>query len=100
MPIAEYGHQVGCSVTGGKVYRGSALPELSGVYFYGDYCTGLVRSLRVVNGATTDTWDWTAVLRRNGGGPMQGLSSFGTDGKGELYLVLLSGEIYRLARKT
>ena len=99
LPIAEYGHQLGCSVTGGKIYRGASLPELSGVYFYGDYCTGLVRSLRVVNGAATDTWDWTAVLRRSGGGPMQGLSSFGTDGKGELYFVLLSGEVYRLQRK-
>jgi len=99
MPIVEYGHQVGCSVTGGKIYRGLALPELDGVYFYGDYCTGLVRSLRVAGGAATDDQDWTAVLRRSGGGPMQGLSSFGTDGKGELYLVLLSGEVYRLERK-
>jgi len=99
LPVAEYGHQVGCSVTGGKIYRGAALPELSGVYFYGDYCTGLVRSIRVANGAATEAWDWTAVLRRSGGGPMQGLSSFGTDGKGELYLVLLSGEVYRLQKK-
>ena len=99
MPIAEYGHQVGCSVTGGKVYRGAALPELSGVYFYGDYCTGLIRSLRVENGVATDMREWTGVLRRTGGGPMQGLSSFGTDGKGDLYLVLLGGEIYRLERK-
>lgn len=99
MPIAEYGHQAGCSVTGGKMYRGPALPELSGVYFYGDYCTGLVRSLRVTNGAATDEQDWTAVLQKSGGGPMTGLSSFGTDGKGELYLVLLSGEVYRLERK-
>jgi hypothetical protein len=76
-----------------------AHPELNGVYFYGDYCTGLIRSLRVAGGAATDGQDWTGVLRRSGGGPMQGLSSFGTDGRGELYLVLLSGEVYRLERK-
>jgi len=99
LPVAEYGHQVGCSVTGGKIYRGPALPELSGVYFYGDYCTGLVRSLRIEGGVATDPHDWTAVLRRRDGGAMQGLSSFGTDGKGELYLVLLGGEVYRLERK-
>jgi glucose/arabinose dehydrogenase len=99
LPIAEYGHQIGCSVTGGKVYRGAALPELAGAYFYGDYCTGIVRSLRVAGGLATDPRDWTTVLRRTGGGPMQGLSSFGIDGGGELYMLLLGGEVYRLERK-
>ncbi|MCS7041129.1 MAG: PQQ-dependent sugar dehydrogenase, partial [Caldilineales bacterium] len=45
-PIAEYGRGDGCSVTGGYVYRGAALPELNGVYFFGDYCSGLIWSLR------------------------------------------------------
>jgi len=99
LPVAEYDHGVGCSVTGGFVYRGVELPELRGTYFYGDYCTGIVRSLRLVSGAPAVPRDWTPVLRTAAGGPMQGLSSFGVDGKGELYLVLLSGEIYRLARR-
>ena len=99
LPVAEYGHGDGCSVTGGFVYRGPDLPELRGAYFYGDYCTGLVRSLRWVNGGATDPRDWTATLRTRGGGPMAGLSSFGVDGRGELYLVLLTGEIYRLGRR-
>lgn len=98
MPVTEYGHGEGCSVTGGFVYRGTALPELRGTYFYGDYCTGIVRSLRVVNGAPLDAKDWTTALRTAGGGPMQGLSSFGVDSRGELYLVLLAGDIYRLER--
>ena len=99
LPIAEYDHRAGCSLTGGFVYRGTALPELRGTYFYGDYCTGLIRSLRVVNGGAAEPLDWTAALRTKAGGPMEGLSSFGVDSRGELYLVLLSGEIYRLERK-
>jgi glucose/arabinose dehydrogenase len=99
LPVAEYDHRAGCSITGGYVYRGAALPELRGTYFYGDYCTGIVRSLRVVNGAPAQPLDWTSALRTRGGGGMDGLSSFGVDAKGELYLVLLGGEIYRLARK-
>jgi glucose/arabinose dehydrogenase len=99
LPVAEYEHRAGCSVTGGFVYRGMELPELRGTYFYGDYCTGLVRSLRQVNGGPAEQRDWTPALRRTSGGAMEGLSSFGVDSRGELYLVLLSGEIYRLARR-
>jgi len=99
LPVAEYDHRAGCSITGGHVYRGAALPELRGTYFYGDYCTGLVRSLRVVSGNPAEERDWTSALRTRSGGAMDGLSSFGVDSKGELYLVLLGGEIYRLARR-
>jgi len=99
-PVTEYAHQSGCSVTGGFVYRGTALPELRGTYFYGDYCTGLVRSLRIVNGVATEERDWTGALRATGGGPMQGLSSFGVDAAGELYFIRLSGDVYRLARRS
>jgi len=53
-PIATYAHDVGCSITGGYVYRGSKLPELEGRYLYGDYCSGTVWSLRVVAGSAAD----------------------------------------------
>jgi glucose/arabinose dehydrogenase len=99
LPVAEYGHGAGCSVTGGYVYRGTDLPELRGTYFYGDYCTGIVRSLRIMMGHASQELDWTSALRTSAGGPMDGLSSFGVDARGELYLVLLGGEIYKLARK-
>ena len=46
LPVFEYGHGEGCSVTGGYVYRGTAIPELNGHYFYGDFCSGWVRSFR------------------------------------------------------
>jgi len=99
LPVAEYDHRAGCSITGGFVYRGTALPELRGTYFYGDYCTGLVRSARLLNGGAVEPRDWTRALRTRSGGAMEGLSSFGVDARGELYLVLLGGEIYRLARR-
>jgi len=99
LPVLEYSHSEGCSVTGGFVYHGAALPELDGTYFYGDFCTGLIRSARVVVGTVVTTNDWTAVLRRESGGALNQLSSFGVDGRGELYFVLLDGDIYRLERK-
>ena len=99
LPVAEYDHQAGCSVTGGYVYRGSLHPELAGTYFYGDYCTGLLRSFRIMNGTAVDEKDWTRALRTEAGGAMQGLSSFGLDAAGELYLVLLDGEIYKLVKR-
>jgi glucose/arabinose dehydrogenase len=99
MPVTEYDHRAGCSITGGYVYRGVDLPELRGTYFYGDYCTGIVRSLRIMDSHASQEFDWTSALRTRAGGAMDGLSSFGVDGLGELYLVLLGGEVYRLARK-
>ena len=61
-PAVEYDHQTGCSVTGGEVYRGKALPELDGVYFYADYCTAIVRSFRWAGGGVYQHWDWKPVL--------------------------------------
>ncbi|HEY7726870.1 MAG TPA: PQQ-dependent sugar dehydrogenase, partial [Candidatus Eisenbacteria bacterium] len=95
-PVVEYGHDAGCSVTGGYVYRGRAIPGLVGSYFYGDYCTGLVRSFRFLNGAAVDQRDWTGSLRTASGQAMVGLSSFGQDARGELYLILLGGDLYRI----
>ena len=90
LPVIEYGHADGCAVTGGYVYRGSRVPALSGVYLYGDYCGGWVRSLRYVSGAVTESRDWPSL---SVGG---GLSSFGQDTRGELYITSLSGSLYRI----
>ena len=96
-PIVEYSHKTGCSITGGIVYRGRALPELDGAYFYSDYCTAILRSLRWKNGAVADHWDWKAALDPDN--ILTQVSSFGEDADGELYLLSLDGPIYKLVRK-
>ncbi|HMU61698.1 MAG TPA: PQQ-dependent sugar dehydrogenase [Gemmatimonadales bacterium] len=91
MPVIEYGHGDGCSITGGFVYRGSAIPELVGTYFYGDYCNGWIRSFVYRNGSVTDAQSWPTLDTK------QQITSFGEDARGELYVVLASGTIYRIA---
>jgi glucose/arabinose dehydrogenase len=88
-PVAEYSHDLGCSVTGGYVYRGEDLPAIRGRYFYGDYCSGIVWSIRIRDGQASPP----RRLRFQ----VDGLSSFGEDARGELYLVSLEGTIFRLA---
>lgn len=92
LPVAEYGHADGCSVTGGVVYRGCRMPGYAGTYFYSDYCDAFVRSFRLVNGQATDARDWTAQLGRGLNRP----TSFGTDADGEVYLVDHDGEVYKI----
>jgi glucose/arabinose dehydrogenase len=87
-PVAVYGREGGCSVTGGFVYRGEEMPGLAGRYFYGDYCSGFVWSFRIRGGK--------ARAHRREQFTVEGLSSFGEDGAGEVYLVSLAGTIYRL----
>jgi glucose/arabinose dehydrogenase len=91
-PVLEYGHEEGCSVTGGVLYAGCRMPELVGTYFYGDFCTGFVRSFRLADGAVAEQRDWTADL----GGNIGRIASFGTDALGEVYVVDYDGEVYRL----
>jgi glucose/arabinose dehydrogenase len=88
-PIQVYSHAVGCSVTGGFVYRGKARKDLVGRYFYGDYCSGIVWSFKMVKGKMT-------AFRREAF-KIPSLSSFGEDARGGLYAVSQSGTIYRLA---
>ena len=94
LPVAEYPHDEGCSITGGFVYRGKALPALAGAYFYADYCTGLLRSFRWSPAGIRDHWDWKPAIDREG--VLQQVSSFGVDADGELYIVELTGGIYEL----
>jgi glucose/arabinose dehydrogenase len=93
LPLLDYGHDQGCAVTGGYVYRGSALPTLDGLYFYGDYCGGWVRSFRYQAGQATDPREWPALAASGG------LTSFGEDARGELYLLLQSGTVYRIVAR-
>jgi glucose/arabinose dehydrogenase len=88
MPVAEYSHDHGCSVTGGFVYRGERVSSADGRYFYGDYCSGTVWSLTLRDGKAAD-------IRRHRF-HVAALSSFGEDASGELYLVSLEGDVFRL----
>ncbi|MDX2021423.1 MAG: PQQ-dependent sugar dehydrogenase [Deltaproteobacteria bacterium] len=96
-PIIEYPHNEGCSITGGYVYRGKAFPEFVGQYFYADYCTALVRSLKWSAGKTESSWDWKPTLDPEG--KLARISSFGEDQDGELYLVTHEGPVYKLVRQ-
>lgn len=90
LPVHEYSHEGGaCSVTGGYVYRGSAIPALRGHYFYGDYCAGWVRSFRHSNGQAADQRSWEL-------GDVGNVLSFGEDASGELYLASSNGRVYKL----
>jgi glucose/arabinose dehydrogenase len=90
-PIMQYRHDGGrCSVTGGYVYRGKAVPSARGRYFYGDYCTGEIWSLRAVHGKV--------VGNRKERFKVASLSSFGQDAAGEMYATSLNGQVYKLTR--
>ncbi len=91
-PVAEYPHRVGCSITGGYVYRGKKIPLLKGIYIYGDYCSGQI---------------WGLFPKTKGGGYKswllvdtdQYITSFGEGVDGELYVVGLGGKISRIVEK-
>jgi hypothetical protein len=87
VPVTEYSHDAGCSVTGGFVYRGASIPQLAGHYFYSDYCSGILRSIT----ASGDEYDWTDQM-----GTIGNVTSFGTDATGELYVSTMDGVITRL----
>ncbi len=90
-PTLEYSHPDGCSVTGGHVYRGRIFDQLTGTYFYGDFCRGWIRSFVYDGSAATQATDWTLVL-----GTVPPISSFGVDGFGEIYVTSFSGgAVYR-----
>ena len=90
LPVVWYGHGEGCSITGGFVYRGSAIPALQGHYFYSDFCGGWVRSFRMEDGAAVDEYEWPALA------PGGGVPSFGRDAAGELYVLSSGGGVYRI----
>lgn len=85
-PVFEYAHTLGCSVTGGYVYRGS-IPGLDGIYIFADYCSGRVWGLQ------QDEGTWVSQELTNGG---FGLVSFGEDEASELFVTRLDGTIYQI----
>lgn len=88
-PVAEYGRDGGCSVTGGYVYRGSRLPSLVGAYVYGDFCTGNIWALRYDGSQVTEQ---ARIVDTD----LQ-IASFAEGPDGEVYILSFTGEIARLA---
>lgn len=87
LPINWYRHQVNCqSITGGYVYRGCAIPEFYGHYFFAEYCTGQIWSFRFDGASKTDSTERTTELAPTGGLEINNIPSFGEDHLGELYL--------------
>ena len=78
MPVAEYGRDGGCSVTGGYVYRGARLPSLFGAYVYGDFCSGKIWALRYEGGQVTEQLELMDSRLE--------ISSFGEDRSGEIFM--------------
>lgn len=97
VPVLEYDRSVGCAIVGGHVYRGSAIPELDGAYFYGDYCSGALRSVRWKNRQLSEHLDWKTVLDPRG--RVTRIRSFAQDQAGELYILVADGIVYKLQRK-
>lgn len=105
-PLVEYPRRsidppidLGCSVTGGYVYRGDAIEALDGFYLYGDYCSQSVAAFRRCDGEVTDHQRLTD-LRAGGDGIGNGLASFGQDSSGELYLLYVaSGHVRRIVER-
>jgi glucose/arabinose dehydrogenase len=89
-PVAEYSHAPGghCSVTGGYVYRGAAIPSLEGAYLFGDYCSGVIWTLRP-DGAGGYAMAQVMDTDHN-------ISSFGEDAEGELYVVDHGGQVLKV----
>ena len=93
LPVLDYAHDAagGCSITGGTVYRGSAVPELRGRYFYSDFCSGWLRSFALVGGVAIERTDWNIAN-------VGQIVSFGVDAENELYVLSTSGKIYKIVR--
>lgn len=90
-PAYEYPHSEGCSVIGGVVYRGSAIPGRKGTYLFGDFCRNTFRSLaRSSTGTISAVTTWTPAI------PADNLSGFGEDASGEAYVTMASGMVYKV----
>jgi glucose/arabinose dehydrogenase len=91
LPITEYSHDEGCSITGGVVYEGDAMPSLEGQFFYADYCTGIVRSIS----RQGQDHLWTDVI----GGGIDRPTGFGIGRDAEVYIVTQNGELLKLVER-
>jgi glucose/arabinose dehydrogenase len=87
-PVAQYSHSIGNAVTGGYVYRGSAIPALRGFYLFADFGSGHVWAMNGPGGARR--------ALSGADGQVTQVSSFGQDASGKLYVVSLAGSVYKI----
>jgi len=87
-PVVEYDHTLGCSVTGGYVYRGDSIPWLNGAYLYGDFCSGRIWGFKVFDGEVVSNLQIADTDVH--------ITSFGRDAAGELYVTGFEGGVYRI----
>ena len=80
-----------CAIIGGSVYHGRKIREITGQYFYSDYCNSWLKSFGFANGSVTDEHEWPV-------GRLGSISSFGEDSQGELYICTSSGRVYRIIK--
>jgi len=96
LPVWDYDHTQGCSVTGGYVYRGQEFPVLTGIYLFGDYCSGLIWGLSRAGSGEPTGWRVAQVAQAD----VQ-LSAFGEDEAGELYLLDMGrGELFKITARS
>jgi glucose/arabinose dehydrogenase len=88
MPVTEYDHNFGCSITGGYVYRGAQFPALQGIYIFSDYCTGIYWGLS----ADTESFAEPTQLLQSPVRPFV----IGEDEAGELYVGGTEGVLYQI----
>lgn len=93
LPVFEYAHDFGCSVTGGYVYRGQAIAGLRGTYVFADYCSGRFGALRLENERLVVQGEITSTINPSG---LENITSFGVDQSGELYVLTGEGGVYRV----
>jgi glucose/arabinose dehydrogenase len=94
LPVWDYSHNQGCSVIGGFVYRGAAIPSLRGTYFYTDFCAAWIEAFRWVGGVASAGRRYL-LLASN-----EFPNSFGEDADGELYITSESGNVFKVVEKT
>jgi hypothetical protein len=103
LPIWTYTHGAGCSITGGYVYRGCAIPSLHGTYFFADYCFNTIWSFVYTGNGTTAAptpTNRTAELAPGGGLAINTITSFGEDAFGEMYICDRGGEVFKIIPRT
>ena len=92
LPLLQYDHTEGCSVTGGYVYRGADIPSIQGQYFYADFCQGRVQSIRA-EGDPGEPVDWPLLS------PGDNITSFGEDAYAGLYILTAAGGVFKIVAR-